>query len=321
MSPDYPDPMTTAQAQAGLNQDTATTQQLLNMTNQVTPTGTLSYQQTGNTGFVDSNGKWVSIPRYTATTELTPEQQSIFNTNQETQANIAGIGRDQSARIGSLLSTPLDLSNTSVEDRLWDLASSRMDPQWAQSEEGLRARLANSGIKAGSDAYNREFANFSQAKNDAYNQLLLNGRGQAVQEMLTERNQPINEISALLSGSQVSMPSFTSTPQTSVGGVDYSGLVDSKYKADAASQAAMLGGLFGLAGAGVSAFSDRRLKRDIRCVGALDNGLPVYAYRMAGSDVVQLGLMADEVEAVKPWAVSEHHSGFKMVNYDAAVGD
>ncbi|WP_163068285.1 tail fiber domain-containing protein, partial [Acinetobacter baumannii] len=44
---------------------------------------------------------------------------------------------------------------------------------------------------------------------------------------------------------------------------------------------AMMGGLFGLAGAGLGMFkpSDRRMKRDVAQVGELDNGLPVYRYR------------------------------------------
>lgn len=338
-TPDYPDPKETAAAQAGMNQSTATTQQLLNQTNQVTPTGTLTYNKTGMNTYIDSDGKVNYVPQFTATTTLSPEQQALFNTNQDTQQNIAQIGKDQSARIGDLLGTPLDingslgkfnLDDNTVSNKLYDLAAQRINPRLAADEEALRSRLSNSGIQAGSDAWDREMSSFGQNKNDALTSLLLNGRQQAVsellsgrqqsvQELLTDRNQPINEISALLSGSQVSMPQFVSTPQTSVAGVDYAGLVGDKYKADAASSSATMGGLFGLLGAGVSAFSDRRLKQEIRRVGTLDNGLPVYAYKMADGGVTQLGLMADEVEIAKPWAVSEHSSGFKMVDYDAAV--
>jgi hypothetical protein len=67
-----------------------------------------------------------------------------------------------------------------------------------------------------------------------------------------------------------------------------------------------------------SFFSDRRLKEDIKRVGTLDNGLPVYSYRYIGSKAVQIGLMADEVEKVHPEAVSEV-SGFKTVNYSKAT--
>jgi hypothetical protein len=83
--------------------------------------------------------------------------------------------------------------------------------------------------------------------------LLLRGHSTAAQDLLTERNQPINEISALLSGSQVSQPNFVSPPQSQLASTDYAGLVNSNYaQRNAAynSQQQMtgqiLGGLFGL---------------------------------------------------------------------------
>ncbi|BCH30284.1 hypothetical protein MesoLjLc_22140 [Mesorhizobium sp. L-8-10] len=66
--------------------------------------------------------------------------------------------------------------------------------------------------------------------------------------------------------------------------------------------------------------SDRRLKEDIRRVGMLDNGLPVYAYRYKGQATTEIGLMADEVEERHPEAVVDAGSGFKAVHYDLAVG-
>src|SRR3546814_4409337 len=64
------------------------------------------------------------------------------------------------------------------------------------------------------------------------------------------RNQPINEITALLSGSQVSNPASMSgpSPQTQVGGVDYAGLVNQNYQNQMNAYGAKMGGLFGLAG-------------------------------------------------------------------------
>ncbi|MDF2809888.1 MAG: hypothetical protein K0S56_919 [Microvirga sp.] len=53
-APEPPDPYATAQAQAGFNQQTALTQQALNMVNQVTPYGSLTYSQTGQ--------QWVPNP-------------------------------------------------------------------------------------------------------------------------------------------------------------------------------------------------------------------------------------------------------------------
>ena len=64
--------------------------------------------------------------------------------------------------------------------------------------------------------------------------------------------------------------------------------------------------------------SDMRAKTDISRVGTLDNGLSVYAYRYKDGGPMQIGVMAQEVEQVKPHAVAEI-GGIKHVNYAEAV--
>lgn len=330
VAPAAPDPEKTAAAQGNMNQNTATTQQLLNMTNQVTPDGSLTYNQSGTNSFTGADGKTYSVPQFTATTSLSPTAQGIFDTNNQTKTNIAGIGRDQSAKIGALLGTNLKLGNEATEARLMELGTARLNPQFARDEESLRTRLANSGIRAGSDAWNAEMQRFGQTKNDATNQLLLSGRGQANAELMAERNAPINEISALMSGSQVSNPNFTNTPQTNVGGVDYAGMVannynaqNDQYKTQVGQQNALMGGLFGLAGTGAGgvmkygmnpmAWSDRRLKSDIERIGTTSHDLPFYEYTIFGER--QRGVMAQDVLLVMPDAAVMQPNGFYMVNY------
>jgi hypothetical protein len=327
VAPAAPDPVATAKAQGDMNQNTATTQQLLNMTNQVTPDGTLSYDQTGSTSFTGADGRTYSVPRFTATQTLSPTQQALKDLTDKTKTNLGNIGVNQSAKIGDLLGTNLKLGNEATEARLMDLGSKRLDPMFARNEDALRTRLSNSGIMPGSEAWKAEMDQFGMGKNDAYNSLLLSGRGQANTELLAERNAPINEITALMSGSQVSQPGFSNTPQTSVGGVDYAGMVNNnfnaandRYKTDVASNNAMMGGLFGLAGTGATAaikYSDRRLKSDVVRVGTSARGLPVYEYTIF--DRRERGVMADEVEQLLPGAVISHSSGYKMVDY-AQVG-
>lgn len=330
-TPAPPDPVATAAAQAGANRDTAVTQGLMNMINQRGPDGSLTYNQIGEQTLTDSlTGKSYTIPRYEAVTELSPAQQQLQSINDQTQQNIATIGRDQSARIGALLGKPIDLSNEATEARLMDLGSKRLDPRFAREEEALRTRLVNQGIRPGTAAFDAEMSNFSQGRNDAYNNLLLTGRGQAVQEALAERNQPINEISALLSGSQVSQPNFVNTPQTQVAGTDYAGIVNSNYQAQVAaanqkaqSGNAMMGGLFGLAGTlgkvALPMISDRRAKTEISPVGRLNNGLKVYRYRYKAGGPFMIGLMADEVAEVHPEAIERLPNGLDAVHYDLAV--
>lgn len=64
-------------------------------------------------------------------------------------------------------------------------------------------------------------------------------------------------------------------------------------------------------------FSDRALKRDIVKLSTRDDGLGWYRYNYIWGGGEQEGVMADEVLAVKPHAVSRHASGFLMVDYGA----
>jgi len=58
-----------------------------------------------------------------------------------------------------------------------------LDPQFAQSEQAMRSRLAAQGITQGSDAYNQEMDNFNRSKQAAYsdarNQAIGQGNAQA----------------------------------------------------------------------------------------------------------------------------------------------
>lgn len=321
-TPKAPDPVATAAAQSGMNRDTAQTQQLTNMINQQGPDGSLTYNKTGDASFVDSNGKTVWVPQYTATTSLSGQQQAIKDQTDAASLNLGTIANEQSAKIRDLLNTPFKADTAAAEARLAELGSARLDPRFAKEDEALRTRLANQGIVEGSEAWKSAMGDLGQSKNDAYNQLYLTGRGQAMQEAYAERNQPLQEITGLLGGSQIQTPNFINTPQANVGGVDYMGMVNDQYKTQVNAANAKMGGLFGLLGTGVTAgikYSDRRLKTDVHRVGRLDNGLPVYAYRMVGSPVTEIGLMADEVEDKFPDAVHQQPNGFKMVDYRIAT--
>lgn len=77
---------------------------------------------------------------------------------------------------------------------------------------------------------------------------------------------------------------------------------------------ALSSGLGGI-GSFLGAFSDRRLKKNIKRVGEL-MGLPMYVFEYLWSPDKVVGFMADEVEKLYPDAVSEK-DGYKMVNYGA----
>ena len=64
-----------------------------------------------------------------------------------------------------------------------------------------------------------------------------------------------------------------------------------------------------------SLFSDRRLKKNITRISTNKLGLGVYEYDYIWGDHA-IGVMADEVKAIMPEAVTTHRNGYDMVNYD-----
>lgn len=309
-----------AAAQTGLNRDTALTQQQINMVNQNTPDGTLTYNQTGTSKFLDSKGQWVETPTYTATTALSAAQQAIKDQTDKASLNLGTIANERTNFLKDYLAKPFDV-NAETENKLYDLGAKRLDPRFVADQDALRTQLISSGIRPGTAAYDQQMQQFGQTKNDAYNNLALTGRQQAFNEASFERSQPLNEISALMSGAQVAAPQFQQTPQTGVAGADYIGASNNNYQAQSQAAQAKMGGLFGLAAAPFSMFkfSDRRLKKDIRIIGQLKNGLPWYEFRYLGEDAdapFQAGVMSDDVRGLMPEAVIvDPASGFDKVNY------
>lgn len=69
--------------------------------------------------------------------------------------------------------------------------------------------------------------------------------------------------------------------------------------------------------------SDRRLKVDVKRVGTLDNGLPVYTYRYGAGGAYHMGVMADEVERLQPQAYVKGGAGggYDAVDYSKLQGN
>lgn len=66
--------------------------------------------------------------------------------------------------------------------------------------------------------------------------------------------------------------------------------------------------------------SERRVKRDIMKLGEEADGLGVYAYNYIWDDAIELprfGVMVDEVERIRPWALGPVVDGVQTVNYGA----
>jgi len=62
-------------------------------------------------------------------------------------------------------------------------------------------------------------------------------------------------------------------------------------------------------------YADVRLKRDVRQMATLDNGIKLYRYRDRWSPTVFVGVLAQEVAQVIPEAVSKDADGYLLVDY------
>lgn len=66
-----------------------------------------------------------------------------------------------------------------------------------------------------------------------------------------------------------------------------------------------------------SIFSDPRLKRNAVRVGQLSDGLGIWRFRYLGGIKEFIGVMADEVAKLRPWACGPDISGYRTVNMGA----
>ncbi len=165
-------------------------------------------------------------------------------------------------------------------------------------------------------------ANFGQGLASA--QFGNQARSQAIQEADYFKNQPLNMLNALRSGNQVMMPQFGNVsggsqiapaPIYQASSDQYSAAMQ-QYQAKLAQQSAMMGGVAGIGGAALMG-SDRRLKKGIKLLGRLADGLGLYAYSYRWNNKRRIGVMADEVAVLRPYALGPTINGFGSVNYGA----
>ncbi len=147
-------------------------------------------------------------------------------------------------------------------------------------------------------------------------------RDRALQEAAYLRGIPLSELNAMRTGSQPMMPNFSvnqsganvqAAPYYQATADQYGAALD-KYNAQAGMFGNIMGGLFGLGSAGLAA-SDIRLKTQIKRIGETIHGLALYAFRYIWGGPEQVGVMAQEVLAVRPDCVVEMPGGYLAVNY------
>ena len=332
-APPPPDYAGAARETAEGNLDAARANIAANRVNQYTPYGSLEYQVSGEDKFGN--------PMWKATQSLAPAQQQLLDYQNKASLGLGELTGKGLGYVSNMLDNPFDVSQLpstgfNPSQTYQDAYMQRLAPQIQQGREKLEQQLANQGIQLGSEAYDRAMRNQAQRENDLLLGATTQGFGvgqqarqSALQEQAYLRNEPLNTLSAVRTGSQVQGPSFVnSAQQATTAGPDILGATQMGYNAQlAASNAqnaannAMTSGLFSLGGAAL--MSDIRTKENIKAVGWLPNGLPVYEYEykaefkdhpLAGHGT-HTGVMAQEVEVMYPNAVITLHDGYKAVDY------
>lgn len=310
-APTPPNPQNTIQQQTASNRETAITQAGLNMVDQTDASGNkLAFAQIGT---------WPDgTPRFSATQTLGEAGQALQTTNQGTAQNLSNLANEQSGRIGSLLNAPIDF--TAQKDYLEGLTSGALDKTWDRQSQQFETDLINRGIRPGSSAYTDQVDQFRTSKSNAYNAANVSNYNTALSSQLALRSAPLNEILALSGQSQVQQPSFASTPSTGVAGTDVGGIVNGGYGQQMQqynAQQSQLGGLFS-AGANLLplAFSDIRLKTNIKRVGTHPIGVGIYEYDRVDTGRHERGVIAQELMQIAPELVdSSSPTGFLRVSY------
>lgn len=361
-APAVPDPTTTASSQGAADVGTALANSTLDNPNVTSALGSVSYAPSGQYQTVtEPDGSTQQVPRYTETQTLSPQEQTLFDQQAALGSQENTIAAGALTNVGTALQQPVanaaplqssagPVDQAAVQQAI-DAQYSLMQPMQNQQHQQLQAQLAAQGISP-TGAGNTAYANAQQIQgvNDAadysaavgagdqeqstlYNEQLQNAAlnnsasGQGLSESIAEQNQPINEVTALASGGQASIPQFQAyqggtVAQNPISQDTYASanLANQQYQAQTAANSAEMGGLFGLGGTAAKALimSDPALKDDHGTIGMVGK-IPVHQFNYKGDPTPLRGFMADEVKKVAPSAVKTTKSGYKAVDYAKAL--
>lgn len=363
-APDAPDYRGAAEEQADASKQTTAAQTWANRPNMTTPWGSQTWNTTQtidpSTGqpVTQWQGDISLTPEQQAALD---SQQNVQLGRSQAAEQMLGRATDslgQPLDYSGISAGADRIESGGLSARDWrqeaqDAALEFNRPMQEQRQAALESQLANMGLTRGSAAWDREMQRlgdqttrdnlqvFDSARAEAalqgqldqqrlYMQVQAGGfnnalRQQEIAEMMSQRQAPLNELNALLTGQQVQspqMPNFNTAGQSQ--GAQYLTAANQQYGAglDAynVDQANAQGTMAG-AGALLSLFamSDERLKRDKVLLGVLPSGIQVWSYRFVGETKRKIGVMAQQVRDILPNAVIEGADGWLRVDYSQVL--
>jgi hypothetical protein len=215
--------------------------------------------------------------------KFSPEQQALYDQSTATQLKLGGLAGQGADALKGIVGTGVDFSGApttgSYDDtrkKVIDAYMSRANEDYAKQSDQSNSNLIAAGIRPGTKAYADAQQMIERSRNDARNLAEIQGgnaasqaygmdearRKQAIVEYLAQRQTPLNEITALLSGSQVSnpftVPGYAQNAQVApaplFGATQEMGDWNAGiYNQRTAQSGNLQSGLFGIGGAGIKA--------------------------------------------------------------------
>ena len=270
-APEPPDPVATANAQASANRAAIRESALMNQIGQNTPYGSLFY-----TGEIGSPDRAVN-------TTLTPAQQDMLDQQNAASLLYGQIANNQLGVVADQFSSPVDFSSVGPPPQAgqgawqnsYDALVARNQPRADRERDAMMTRLSNQGLDAGSAAYAAATDEFNRSQTDfglAAQQAAMGQQAQqyslesaaynqARNDLMAQRNQPLNELAALASGQQIQNPAFQGPSNYSVGAAPIADAIYGNYQGqmnafnqNQANNAANRQGLYDLLGTGALAY-------------------------------------------------------------------
>lgn len=255
--PPAPDYVGAANATAAGNLDAAKAATAANRVNQYSPYGSSIYTPPS-----DPSQPW------TQNINLSSTGASLLDSMNRSQLGTAALENTATGRVADTIAKPFDINSPqAATDKAYANITSRLDPQWNQRTQQEETQLRNQGLAPGDEGYDNAMRDFNYGKNDAYtsaNTTAMNFAPQTFQLGLAARNEPLNELNAIRTGSQVTNPAFGAVPQQQTtagpnlsGAAQQQGAYDTNvYNQQVGSQNAFTGGL---ASIGASALGASKL--------------------------------------------------------------
>ena len=240
----------------------------------------------------------------------------------------------------SPLDTDLGRQAERLEKATFERGKALLEPRFEEQRSKLEQRLVDQGLPRGSEAFNRELNRLEEGQGEQLQRLSLDSiaAGRQEQSRLQQLSQALRaqqfqeqtglsalerQIRAQQFGEVGAIGGF-STPftQISAPGVNAAGIINQGFQNQVAGfnlanqrhqqQQQQFGDILGT-GASLFALSDSRVKENINLIGK-ENGHNVYRFNYIGNPTKFIGVMAQEVERVKPEAVKVIN-GVKAVCY------